>query len=69
MSSRYPPLKQWAAKLNDLMLNSGTPYSRPVSVEDERRRRKRRGILRLLSIVVGVSVVFGSVFKVLGARR
>lgn len=66
MSLRYPPLGSFGKTVLRFLLNSGTGYNRPVSVEGERWRIKRQRMRRML---VGVMVVVLGGWLGVAARR
>ena len=64
---RYPPLKSWVPGFYRFLLLSDVSYTRPVSVESEKRLHKRQRlqkrvttVLALLGIVYGLRKGWGT---------
>lgn len=56
MSLRYPPMPEWTIKLTRFLLDVGTPYNRPSSVESERKQRIRAELFGWSFLAVAVLV-------------
>ncbi|RXK39394.1 hypothetical protein M231_03347 [Tremella mesenterica] len=57
MSLRYPPMSRLKENLFVYFLCMGVPYNRPVSVEDERRKRRRGEMISWVLWMIGITIV------------
>lgn len=56
-SFRYPPMTNFGRQVMSFLLSAGVQFSRPVSVEHEKKLRERRRLTRFLVWAVGFGVV------------
>ena len=67
MSLRYPPVSPFVHRILGWLLTTGTPYTRPVSVEHETRLRERKRMRRMALWILGIGVI--GVFSVWIGQR
>jgi hypothetical protein len=57
---RYPPLKSWVPRFYRILLLTDISYSRPVSVESEKKLYQRKKLMkRATTLLTLVAIVYG----------